>query len=80
MVLNQRHPFFTRIYNGPTATADSREVLDLLLLTLAEAELNSDGERGLWYQSERTTWSQRLNIGIDRYEQIVGTEERRDRD
>jgi len=80
VVLNQRHPFFTRIYNGPTATADSREVLDLLLLTLAEAELNSDGERGLWYQSERTTWSQRLNIGIDRYEQIVGTEERRDRD
>lgn len=72
VILNRHHGFYTRIYNGPKSTPESREALDLLLLTLAEAELNSDGDRELWYQSERAAWSQRLHVGVDRYEQIVG--------
>lgn len=80
VILNEQHPFFTRIYQGPSSTPDVRDALDLLLLAIAEAELNSEGDRKLFYETERAQWSQRLNVGIERWDQIVGREERRDED
>lgn len=78
VVLNEQHPFFTRIYGGAHSTPEVREAIHLLLLTLAEAELDSDGDRELFYRAERMTWSQRLFVGVDRYEQIVGRDEVKD--
>ena len=75
VVINESHPFFMRIYSGHQSTPELRDAIHLLLLALAEAELDSEGERALFYQSERSTWSHRLLVGIDRYEQIVGREE-----
>lgn len=78
VLLNENHAFYTRIYSGIATTPEVQQALELLLLTLAEAELNSDGERKLFYEAERSVWSQRLNISIDRLDQIVGREERRE--
>jgi hypothetical protein len=81
VVLNERHPFFSQIYNGQDSTHQVRDAIQLLLLALAAAELDSEDERELFYRSERTTWSQRLSIGIERYEQIIGGDRtRRDED
>lgn len=74
MTLNRQHPFFTHIYNGPSTTPESRQAFDLLLLTLAEAENNSDDERKLFYVNERIAWSQRLAVAADRLDQIIGHE------
>lgn len=78
VVLNERHPFYARIYNGHDSSPAVRDALQLVLLTLAEAELDSDGDRSLFYRAERSTWSQRLMIGIERYEQLVGREDPRE--
>ena len=75
VILNARHPFFTRVYNGTHSTPEVREALNLVLLTLAEAELETDGDRALFYKAERSEWSKRLMIGADRYDQIVGRTE-----
>jgi hypothetical protein len=78
VILNESHPFFTRIYSGPNSSPETRQAFGLILLTLAGAELNCEGDRKLFYESERALWSQRLNVGIDRLDQIVGRDERRD--
>jgi len=78
VILNRHHDFFTHIYNGPSGTSASREAFDLLLLTLAEAENNSDGDRKLFYVNERIAWSQRLAVASDRLDQIIGEDSPRD--
>jgi hypothetical protein len=85
VVLNRHHPFYTHVYNRTDddgTGAAVREALNLLLLTLAEAELNSgdDSERSLFYKSERSTWSQHLMVGVERYDGIVGRQERETED
>lgn len=79
VVLNRQHPFYTHVYSRSDddgTGAAVREALNLLLLTLAEAELDSSDEKELWYRSERSTWSQRLMVGVERFDGIVGREER----
>lgn len=83
VVLNRQHPFYTHVYNRTDddgAGSAVREALNLLLLTLAEAELNSSGEKELWYRAERSAWSHRLMVGVERYDDIVGREERETED
>jgi hypothetical protein len=70
--LNERHPFYSRIYNGPFSTPEVRDALEILLLVLADGENNSEDERRLFYQAERSRWSQRLMLVAERYSELIG--------
>jgi hypothetical protein len=78
VVLNERHPFFTRVYNSTESSPEIREALHLLLLTLAAAELDSEDDRLLFYRAERQVWSQRLNVVVEKFDELVSPEETRD--
>jgi len=56
--VNRRHRFYTDIYSS--ADARQRSALELLLFTLGTCEVESEGDRELFYSVERTEWSRRL--------------------
>lgn len=63
LVINTNHPFFTKIYDAAT---EVRAALEVLLLVLAEAELDAEGERETFYKAERQRWSERLRHALDK--------------
>ena len=74
--LNTAHRFYTDVYAGPESTPHLRAALEILLFTLGEAELNSDGDRRLFYQTERQSmWSGRLSVLLDLLSQHSGVED-----
>lgn len=63
--LNTAHPFFTAVYAKLRPDqADVRAGLELLLATLARAEVDAfeDSDRKTWYMNERREWSRDLEI------------------
>jgi hypothetical protein len=60
--INRRHRFYTDIYNS--ADARLRSALELVLFTLATCELESEGDRELFYNVERAEWSRRLETAL----------------
>jgi hypothetical protein len=61
LIVNKDHAFFSDVYMGPDSTPRLRAALELLLFVLAEAELEANKERQLFYESERVEWSRRFN-------------------
>lgn len=60
--INRRHRFYTDVY----ASSDARmkSALELLLFVLGTCELESEGDRELFYRVERAEWSQRLETNL----------------
>jgi hypothetical protein len=53
------------VYNGPRTSASVRTALELMLIVLGECEVDSSGERQMFYVSERTEWSRRLETMLE---------------
>jgi hypothetical protein len=75
LYLNTAHRFYTDVYAGPESTPRLRAALEVLLFVLGESELDSAGDRQLFYQAERANWSTRLHVALDRLNQIDSVEE-----
>jgi hypothetical protein len=75
LYLNTAHRFYTDVYAAADSTPRLRASLEVLLFVLGESELDSSGERQLFYQSERAHWSTRLSVVLDRLGQIDTVEE-----
>ena len=74
--LNTAHRFYADVYAGAESTPHLRAALELLLFTLGEAELDSDGDRRLFYQTERqSVWPSRLSVLLDLLGQHTGIED-----
>lgn len=65
MIINTDHPFYTKLYNAPSATPDVKAALEVLLFVLAERELDSTGDAEIFYKSERQKWSERLRHALN---------------
>jgi hypothetical protein len=74
LYLNTEHRFYTDVYAGPDSTPRLRASLEVLLFVLGESELDSTGERQLFYLTERAEWSNRLNVALNRLEEIEADE------
>jgi hypothetical protein len=73
--INRRHRFYTDIYES--AEARLRSALELVLLTLGSCEVESEGDRELFYKVERAEWSQRLQTALtilDRHNSVDDAE------
>jgi hypothetical protein len=60
--INRRHRFYTDMYNS--ADGRLRSALELVLFILSTCELESEGDRELFYSIERAEWSRRLETAL----------------
>jgi hypothetical protein len=60
LYINTSHRFYSDVYNVPGATNRMRTALELLLLTLGVSELESEGDKEIFYRVERGEWTRRL--------------------
>jgi hypothetical protein len=71
--VNTAHPFFRSFYVGLKAKPKARYAVDLLLLTLAKAEIEADGDRKTFYEQERKyNWTQFLDACLSVLDQLGG--------
>jgi hypothetical protein len=70
LYLNTDHRFYTDIYAGPSSNPGARAAMEVLLFVIGDSELDSGGERRLFYQTERAEWSTRLNVALDLLSEI----------
>jgi hypothetical protein len=73
VLMNRAHRFYTDVYaavGGPDG-ARIRQALEVLLFTLAKSEVDANGERELFYQSERQEWSRRLNVALAKLGDLI---------
>jgi hypothetical protein len=69
--VNTAHPFFRSFYVDLKAKPRARYAVDLLLLTLAKAEAEADGERKTFYEQERKyNWTQFLDACLSVLDQL----------
>lgn len=73
VIINTLHPFHTKIYS---IAPDIASALEVLLMVIAEAELESEGDAETFYQSARNRWSERLRHALDR---LLPDDEMRDK-
>lgn len=59
--LNEAHPFFNDVYQGPDSTPRLRAALECLLFVMGECELDANEERQEFYKGERGEWSRRFS-------------------
>lgn len=62
LIVNTLHPFYEKVY---TVAPEAKAALEVLLLVLAEAELESEGEFEQFYKSARQSWSERLRHALE---------------
>jgi hypothetical protein len=77
--INRSHKFFEEIY-GPLLTLGGgeqvKEGIDLLLIALSRAELKSEGQTRVWYETQRIeNWSRFLTTAINSLENHLETVE-----
>jgi hypothetical protein len=60
-----RSRFYTDVYAGENSNPSVRAALEVLLFVIGDSELDSSGDRRLFYQTERAEWSTRLNVALD---------------
>lgn len=71
LYINTAHRFYSDVYNNPLTTNRMRTALELLLFTMGSCELDSEGDREMFYKNERTEWTRRL----DTYLQLLDRRE-----
>jgi len=62
IILNTDHPFYAKVYD---LAPDVGAALEVMLLVLAERELDSTGDAEVFYKAERQRWSERLRHALD---------------
>jgi hypothetical protein len=74
LYLNKAHRFYTDVYAGTNSNPAVRAALEVLLFVIGDSELDSSGDRQLFYQTERAEWSTRLNVALDLLSEIEADE------
>jgi hypothetical protein len=63
--LNMAHRFFTDIYDAPTATAELRAALEVMLFAFGDVVLDAEGGRAPPIENSLAPWSRRLDQALD---------------
>lgn len=59
--LNTGHRFYSDVYNHPDTPARVKTALELMLFVFGLCELESEGDREMFYVVERAEWTKRLD-------------------
>jgi len=64
VVINTAHPFYTKLYNRAPGV---KSALEVLIFVLADGEIDAEGDREKFYQSERVHhWSKMLKDALEK--------------
>jgi Histidine kinase-, DNA gyrase B-, and HSP90-like ATPase len=77
LYLNTAHRFYKDVYAGAEATPRLRSALEVVLFSIGTAEIDAEGERLMFYETERALWSTRLNVALAQLENIDAPQEER---
>lgn len=75
LLINRGHRFFTDVYSGPETTPHLRAALEILLFVIGDAELDAEGDRRVFYETERAHWSTMLNVALDQFDRLHSIED-----
>jgi hypothetical protein len=62
LIINTQHPFYGKVY---AVSPEVASALEVLLLVMAEAELEAEGDAEAFYKASRNLWSERLRHALD---------------
>lgn len=74
LYLNAAHRFYKQIYAAPDSTYRLRAAIEVLLFVLGQTEVDSEGRRRIFYESERNLWSRKLATALallDREDPVI---------
>ncbi len=80
LYLNAAHRFYKDVYAGPESTPRMRSALEVVLFSIGTAEIDAEGDRLMFYETERALWSTRLNVALAQLENIDAPQEERPAD
>jgi hypothetical protein len=78
LYLNTAHRFYKDVYASPDSGPRMRSALEVVLFAIGVAEIDAQGERLTFYETERNVWSTRLNTALAQLENIDSPQEERD--
>jgi hypothetical protein len=78
LYLNTAHRFYRDIYAGQESTPRLRAALEIVLFAIGVGEVDAEGDRLLFYETERGAWSTQLEIALAQFEKIDSVEEVRE--
>jgi hypothetical protein len=71
LYINIDHPFYRYCYGLPSSTEHQRDMIEILLWSLAIPEVEADDEKQLMYVRERQHWSKNLAIAFNELNKIM---------
>lgn len=75
LYLNTSHRFYKDVYAGPDSTPRLRAGIEVLLFSIGSGEVDADGERRTFYETERGLWSTILNGALSELAKIDAPDE-----
>ena len=78
LYINTAHRFYKDVYAGPDSSPRMRSALEVVLFAIGSAEIDAEGERQTFYETERGVWSTRLNLALAQLENIDAAQEERE--
>lgn len=78
LYLNTAHRFYRDVYAGQESTPRLRAAIQIVLFTFGVGEIDAEGDRLLFLQTERGAWSTRLENALAQFEMIDAVDEVRE--
>jgi RNA-binding protein YhbY len=80
LYLNTAHRFYRDVYAGQESTPRLRAAIQIVLFTFGVGEVDAEGDRLLFLQTERGAWSTRLENALAQFEKLDAADEVRETD
>ncbi|MBK5218942.1 MAG: ATP-binding protein [Thermoleophilia bacterium] len=78
LYLNTAHRFYRDIYAGQESTPRLRAAIQIVLFTFGVGEIDAEGDRLLFFETERGAWSTRLEAALAQFERFDAADEVRE--
>lgn len=78
LYINRNHRFYQDVYDGPKSSPEVRAALEVVLLAIGDSILDATAETARMYKVELPTWSQKIDLALERLAENVGLSDDRD--
>lgn len=72
LYINRSHRFYQDVYDGPKSSPEVRAALEVVLLAIGDSILDASPETSRMYKVELPSWSQKIDIALERLAENVG--------
>jgi len=72
LYINRSHRFYQDVYDGPKSSPEVRAALEVVLLAIGDSILDASPETARMYKVELPSWSQKIDLALERLAENVG--------